>query len=125
VLAANSEPALNDVTAYELEPLLAQAAAIDSVLRQHLTDGRIRVVESGCTSPLIDLGALTTACCAEATDCDLLVLEGMGRAIESNFDATFTIDTIKVALIKDPMVARVIGVELFEPVFRFEVSVLH
>ena len=51
------------------------------------------------------------------------MLEGMGRAIESNFDAVFSIDTIKIALIKDTMVAHVIGVELFEPVFRFEPAI--
>jgi len=120
ILAANSAPALNDVTASELGPLLERAASIDPVLNRLLADRRIRVVASGCKSPLIDLRELTRQCRAEAADCDLVVLEGMGRAIESNFDAAFTVDAIKVALVKDPMVADLIGVELFEPVFRFE-----
>jgi bifunctional damage-control phosphatase, subfamily II, fusion protein len=120
VLAANSEPALNDITADELRPLLAEAARLDASLARMLDAHRIRVVSSGCTSPLIDLQDLTTACCAEARDADLLVLEGMGRAIESNFDAEFRIDAIKVALVKDPTVASVIDVELFDPVFKFE-----
>lgn len=120
VLAANSRPALNDITADELRPLLQEAARLDASLSEMLRTNRIRVVESGCTSPLIDLRDLTPACCNEARDADLLVLEGMGRAIESNFDADFTIDTIKVALIKDPTVAGVIDVNLFDPVFKFE-----
>ncbi len=122
VLAANSEPALNDITADELRPLLQEAARLDVSLSELLHTNRIRVVASGCTSPLIDLRDLTGQCCDEARDADLLVLEGMGRAIESNFDADFTIDTIKVALIKDPTVASVIDVNLFDPIFKFERS---
>ncbi|MCA9254412.1 MAG: DUF89 family protein [Phycisphaerales bacterium] len=119
-LAANSEPALNDVTAAELPPLLDQVAEVDTTLADMLGAGRIRVVASGCASPLIDLRDLTAECCEAAAGADLLVLEGMGRAIESNFDADFTVDTLKVALVKDPMVASVIRVELFDPIFRFE-----
>lgn len=120
VLAANSDPALNDVTAAELGPLLERAAELDDLFRSMLRGRQIRVVASGCTSPLIDLRDLTPECCEEARSADLLVLEGMGRAIESNFDAEFTVDTIKVALIKDPNVAAFVDVELFDPVFRFE-----
>lgn len=120
VLAANSAPALNDITADELRALLPRLAAKDAALEGQLRDDRIGVVASGCASPLIDLSELTQECCAAAAESDLLILEGMGRAIESNFDAAFTVDTIKVALIKDPMVAGIIGVELFDPVFRFD-----
>ncbi|HPF39569.1 MAG TPA: ARMT1-like domain-containing protein [Phycisphaerae bacterium] len=120
VLAANSEPALNDVTAAELPPILERVAEIDPTLADMLGAGRIRVVASGCISPLIDLRDLTAECCEEAAETDLLVLEGMGRAIESNFDAVFNVDTLKVALVKDPMVASVIRVDLFDPIFRFE-----
>lgn len=120
VLAANSTPALNDITADELADLLPRLAAQDAVLEDHARSGRIAVVASGCMSPLIDLSALSQACCDAAAASDLLILEGMGRAIESNYDAAFTVDAVKLALIKDPMVARVIGVSLFDPVFRFE-----
>ncbi|MBN2560412.1 MAG: DUF89 family protein [Phycisphaerae bacterium] len=120
VLAANSKPALNDVTAAELRSILDACRRLDIALAALLRDGRISVVESGCTAPLIDLADVTPQCCAAAADSDLLILEGMGRAIESNYDACFTIDTIKIALIKDAMVARILGVELFDPVFRFD-----
>ncbi|MBX3396467.1 MAG: DUF89 family protein [Phycisphaerae bacterium] len=115
VLAANSAPALNDVTAAELSVLLDRLRGIDASLIHG-----VRVVASGCMSPLIDLGQLSRACCDAAAESDLLVLEGMGRAIESNYDARFSIDTLKIALVKDSMVAEILGVELFEPVFRFE-----
>jgi len=47
-------------------------------------------------------------------------VNGMGRAVESNFHTAFTVDCLKVALVKDEMVARSIGVELFDPIFRFD-----
>lgn len=119
VLAANGIPSLNDITVDELRDLLARVAEIDPSLNAHLRASRLRVVDSGCASPLIDLRHLTAACCAEAADTDLLILEGMGRAIESNFHAEFSVDCLKIALIKDEMVARSIGVALFDPIFRF------
>ncbi len=120
VLAANSKPALNDVTAEELREILDRCSKLDDRTAVLLRDDRIAVVESGCHSPLIDLANVSPPCCAAAEASDLLVLEGMGRAIESNYDARFTVDTLKVALIKDKMVAEVLGVKLFDPVFRFE-----
>jgi len=120
VLAANGTPSLNDITVDELHALLERVASIDPALRDHLRAGRLRVVDSGCAAPLIDLRHLTDACCAAARDANLLILEGMGRAVESNFHTAFTVDCLKIALVKDEMVARSIGVELFDPIFRFD-----
>ncbi len=120
VLAANDTPSLNDITVDELNALLERVAEIDPILRDRIRAGQLRLVDSGCTSPLIDLRYLTDACCTEARDADLLVLEGMGRAVESNFHTAFTVDCLKIALVKDEMVARSIGVELFDPIFRFD-----
>ncbi len=120
VLAANTKPALNDITASELVPLLEECCKIDPFLDACIRRDEITVVASGCGEPLIDLTALSPECCSAAGESDLLILEGMGRAIESNFDTHFTVDTLKLALIKDPMVAEIIGVKLFDPVFRFD-----
>lgn len=120
VLAANHSPALNDVTAEELPIILTQCGNTDERLDHLLCEDRIVAIDSGGQEPLIDLRELSQACCAAAADCDLLILEGMGRAVESNFDARFTVDTWKIALTKDPMVARILGINLFEPVVRFD-----
>jgi len=120
VLAANHRPALNDVTAAELRGLLNDCCRLDQDLSTAWQSGRLAVVDSGGDAPLIDLSEVTPECCAAAAESDLLLLEGMGRAIESNYDARFTVDTIKLALIKDKMVARVLGIRLFDAVFRFE-----
>ena len=118
-LAANSKPTLNDVTAAELTPLLGRVAGVDAHFASALADDRLRVAASGGTAPLIDLTRLTPEFVAAVTDADLLILHGMGRAIESNFHARFTCDTLWSAVIKDKHVAARIGGDLFACVFRF------
>src|SRR5207244_3347549 len=105
VLAANSAPALNDITIDELNPLLKQLAAWDRILSELLDGGRIRTVASGSGIPLIDFSEVSDACDAEAAHSDLIVIEGMGRGVESNWRQTFKCDVWRVALVKDECVA--------------------
>ncbi|MFK7960426.1 MAG: ARMT1-like domain-containing protein [Phycisphaerales bacterium] len=115
-LVANRDPALNDVTAPEAERLLAAAAKIDAVFGA----GRITVIDGGNDAPLIDLLRVTPACARAASDAGLLVLLGMGRAIESNWTARFTVPVIRVAMLKDPQVAARVGGRMFGAVCRAE-----
>lgn len=55
VLAANAGPTINDITAAELQPLLASAAEGDALLRQGLGSGQLKVLSSGNDMPVIDL----------------------------------------------------------------------
>jgi type II pantothenate kinase len=122
IITANSTPTLNDVTADELRPLLAQIAGFDDVIAAALRDGSLRVIASGNGIPLIDLrllsGELVQA--LRQNPPDLVVLEGMGRSLESNFNARFACDALKIAMIKDPGVAGVMGGSLYDLVMRFE-----
>jgi len=120
VLAANDHPSLNDITVRELRAVLHRAAGLDEAISHLLKNGNISVVGTGNGAPLIDLSKVSDECNAAAADCDLIILEGMGRAVESNFNATFTCDCLKLALIKDEAVARHIGGRLFDIVCKFE-----
>jgi len=122
-LAANSGPALNDVTAPELAPLIHKAAANDSILAEALHDERLSVVASGGWAPLLDLADLSDECVNAVTDADLIILQGMGRAIESNYSAAFACDSLRSAVLKDEFVARSLGGKLFDCVFRLEPGV--
>jgi len=51
---------------------------------------------------------------------DLIVIEGMGRAIHTNLDAQFSCDSLKVAVLKNRWLARRFGGEMFSVVFKFE-----
>ncbi len=120
VLAANATPSLNDITHPELIDVLDRAAEIDEPFGKLLGTNRITSVASGCGTPLIDLAAISESCNAAAEGADLIILEGMGRSVESNYYVRFTCDVLKIALLKDREVARRLGAELYEPVCRFE-----
>ena len=116
VIAANARPALNDVTYREVESILQRAAGIDAIWR----DGHLSVVSSGCEAPLIDLRLVSDELARASQDADLIILDGMGRAIESNYSARFTCPCWRVAMLKDAQVARTVGGELHDAVFRAE-----
>lgn len=120
VLAANDGPALNDITIGELPPLLAALAQHDAVMADLRERGRIACVGSGGDTPLIDLSSVSEDCNAEAARSDLIVLEGMGRAVESNWDQRFKCDVWRVAMLKDESVVRHHGARLFDAVCRFD-----
>lgn len=114
IIAANEKPALNDVTFTEAQTLVERAATIDDIWAER----RLRVLSSGCEAPLIDLAEVTDELAEAARDADLLVLVGMGRAVESNYEAKFTGQTWRVAMLKDPQVARTLGGKRYDAVFR-------
>ena len=119
-LVANSGPALNDVTAPELAELLESIAAIDALIATALADRRLRVVASGGWAPLLDLTALSPDCIAAIGDADLIILHGMGRALESNFQARFSCDILRLGVLKDKAVAQRLGARLFDCVFQLQ-----
>lgn len=55
VIAANSLPSINDVTAEELRAIVKQAGQLDKLLDRSLQEGTLQVVESGSDLPVIDL----------------------------------------------------------------------
>ncbi len=117
-LAANTGPALNDVTADEAQRLLAEAARLDETLGALLAGERLSLVASGSASPLLDLANLAPECVERVAGADLVILHGMGRALESNYSARLTCDTLRCAVAKDAAVARWLGGRLFDCVFK-------
>ena len=121
ILTANTTPSLNDVTHAELVSLIEQVGRLDRTIRDALADGRLTLVPSGNGLPLIDLTRVSPEL-AEAVErerVDLVVLEGMGRSIESNFDATFACESLKLAMLKSAAPAQRIGAEVFDLVCRY------
>lgn len=143
VLVANSLPALNDVTAMELPDIVAEAAKHCDILRKAaeagglLVDAMINiqegskqdspsvpplmVVENGCGSPCIDLRQVSSELAAAAEDADLIILEGMGRAIHTNYNAKFKCDALKLAMVKNQRLAEnLLKGNIYDCVCRFE-----
>jgi type II pantothenate kinase len=120
VLVASSYPTLNDITFSEVQEVLDQVASLDPALADLLKRARLTTVPSGTGTPLIDLSEISFECAEAALTSDFLILEGMGRAIESNYHTAFTCPTLKIALLKDKHVADTLGGQLYDAVCRFE-----
>lgn len=115
VIAANEKPTLNDMTAAEVRrwwPRLVEA-------EPSLAGLPITIVSTGTSEPLIDLSAVSVELNEAARDADLVVLEGMGRGVESNLDARLSCDAMNLAMLKDEVVARRIGGKIYDVVCRF------
>jgi uncharacterized protein with ATP-grasp and redox domains len=115
VLAANERPALNDMTIHDVRawwPRIVEA-------EPSLAGLPITPVSTGTGEPLIDLGAVSPALNAAAAEADLVVLEGMGRGVESNLDARLSCDALNLAMLKDVAVANRVGGKLYDVVCRF------
>ncbi|MEM9110402.1 MAG: ARMT1-like domain-containing protein [Planctomycetota bacterium] len=122
VLSANSAPSLNDVTHDELTRLIDRVAALDATIREAVAGEQIQLVESGNRAPLMDLTRVhpQLAAICEELPIDLVVLEGMGRSMESNPDCQLLCDCLRLAMVKDLGVADSFDAELFDLVMRFE-----
>ncbi|KAJ1569064.1 hypothetical protein HK405_010354 [Cladochytrium tenue] len=53
VLAANTRPAVNDVTAFELDAVLRELASADAALAAAVASGKIRVIATGSSEPCL------------------------------------------------------------------------
>lgn len=115
VLAANETPTLNDMTIHDLTAWWPRIEAAEPTL----VGLPIERASTGTAEPLIDLAAVSPELNAAAADADLVILEGMGRGIESNLDAAFACDAVNLAMIKDAMTAKHLGGKLFDVVCRF------
>lgn len=51
---------------------------------------------------------------------DLIVLEGMARAVQTNLFAKFTVDCLKVAVLKNEWLAKSMGAKQFSVIYTFE-----
>ncbi|CAL5385385.1 unnamed protein product [Camellia sinensis] len=81
----------------------------------------LMVVENGCGSPCIDLRQVSSELADAAKDADLIILEGMGRALHTNFNARFKCDALKLAMVKNQRLAeKLIKGNIYECVCRYE-----
>ena len=125
MLAANERPSINDVTARELRALLPRVAKAEidavgtDVFKRALDENRLAVVSSGSDLPVIDLTHVSSELRDAARGADLVVLEGMGRAVETNLFARFACDALNLGMVKHPEVAQCLRGELYDCVCRF------
>jgi damage-control phosphatase, subfamily II, stand-alone protein len=116
LLTANERPTLNDMTIHDVKAWWPRIVELEPSLKEL----PIEHVSSGTGEPLIDLSRVPPELNRRATDADLVVLEGMGRGVESNIDASFNCDALNLAMLKDAKVAGRIGGKLYDVVCQFK-----
>ena len=121
LLVVNSEPASSDITIAEARALWARLAAREGSPLARLGDaGRLRLVPSGTGSPGIDLRHVGEELSRAAQDARWLLIEGQGRAIETNWSTRFRVPSLRAALAKDTRVAAAIGTPPGSALLRWE-----
>ncbi|PVV02044.1 hypothetical protein BB560_003514 [Smittium megazygosporum] len=119
ILAANSHPALNDFTSSELMKILVAIAKLDSLINSKIIDKSLVVLGTGSSSPCLDLSRLNERLVTESHDVDFLVIIGMGRAIQTNYYSSFSIDSLKIAVFKSSIAADALGAKLYDSLCYF------
>lgn len=115
VLAANERPTLNDMTVHDVRAWWPKILETEPSLARL----PIHIVSTGTGEPLIDLAGVSPELNEAAAGADLVIMEGMGRGVESNLDAEFSCDAVNLAMIKDYMVAKRLNGKLYDVVCRF------
>ncbi|KAJ3296136.1 hypothetical protein HK104_001944 [Borealophlyctis nickersoniae] len=120
ILAANTSPSVNDITASELRLILEKICYFDATIRNAWAEHDLQVIGTGSDSPCLDLLRVSDDLAARCADADLIVLEGMGRAIHTNFRAKFSVDCVKIAVFKNPQMATALGASLYDAICIYE-----
>ncbi|KAJ2440059.1 hypothetical protein IWW46_004157 [Coemansia sp. RSA 2440] len=120
VLAANSRPALNDVTDRELVDIVRRARVIDPAFRTDM----LSVCGTGSSGPCLDLRKLDARLVQTSQNADLVVIVGMGRAIHSNYYARFSCDSLKLAVFKNQMAADAASAHIYDALCKYERAVV-
>lgn len=82
---------------------------------------RLYVISSGSGSPCLDLRRVSGDVADATVGADLVIIEGMGRAIHTNFRTKLTCDVLKLAMIKNQHLARsLFGGDVYDCVCRFD-----
>ncbi|XP_061339020.1 damage-control phosphatase At2g17340-like isoform X2 [Gastrolobium bilobum] len=119
VLAANDLPSINDVTYSELIEIISTLKDEEGCL-MGVSTSNLLIANSGNDLPIIDLTRVSQELAYLANDADLVILEGMGRGIETNLYAQFKCDSLKIAMVKHPEVAEFLGSRLYDCVIKYD-----
>jgi len=108
-LAANRFPALNDITANELESLIPDIARRNPIIAEAIRKKSLKIIESGSGTPGFVLTYVSEALNSAAKNADTLIIIGQGRGIETTSGAIFDLPVLRLATIKSVYVAAKIG----------------
>lgn len=115
VLAANDFATLNDMTIGDVRDWWSRILHAEPSLK----DLPITLAGTGTGEPLIDLSEVSDELNDACSDVDFVILEGMGRGVETNLDADFSCDALNLSMLKDTAVAARHKGKLYDTICRF------
>ncbi|WOH16214.1 hypothetical protein DCAR_0935763 [Daucus carota subsp. sativus] len=118
VLAANDLPSINDITYTELIEIISKLKDEHGKL-VGVDTSNLLIANSGNDLPVIDLSSISQELAYLASDADLVLMEGMGRGIETNLYARFKCDSLNIGMVKHQEVADFLGGRLYDCVFKY------
>jgi len=78
--------------------IIERVSAIDSTINDAYNKfGQLMIYGTGSGSPCLDLRNINYDLAAACENVDLVIIEGMGRAMHTNFHAKFICDSLKLA----------------------------
>lgn len=84
-------------------------------------DPRLYIVASGHGSPCLDLARVSAEVAEAAQGADLVIIEGMGRALHTNYHARFGCAALKLAMLKNAHLAeRYFAGRVYDCICRFD-----
>lgn len=120
VLVANDLPSINDITYTELIEIISKLKDEQGKL-VGVDASNLLIANSGNDLPVIDLSSISQELAYLASDADLVIMEGMGRGIETNLYAQFRCDSLKIGgMVKHQEVADFLGGRLYDCVFKYD-----
>lgn len=106
----------------EMRSLLREASKEHRWLETALHDNLLKVAATGQGSPCLDLSRISQDLInlVGQMGTDLVIIEGMGRAIHTNLYAKMDSEVIKLAVIKNKWLAQRLGGGVFSVIFSYE-----
>ncbi|XP_063695827.1 4'-phosphopantetheine phosphatase [Culicoides brevitarsis] len=123
LLCANQEPALNDITHKELLGVIERCCLECQIIKTAYETGQLQIHSNGQSGPCLDFRQLPEELNIALIkhECDLIVIEGMGRALHTNLHAKFKCDVLKCLVIKNQWLAKnLFDSGIFSVIFKYE-----
>ncbi|KJH47560.1 putative pantothenate kinase [Dictyocaulus viviparus] len=97
IVISNLSPSLNDLTFQEMKDMIPLLGKADEFIGRAIENGNLMFEHNGQGSPCLDLRKVHEGLNRRVIDeqVDLIVIEGMGRALHTNLYAHFLCDSLK------------------------------
>ncbi len=111
VLAADETSTGGTITADEAVGVIEELAGGDADLAAMVAGGMLEVVSTGGHVPPLDLSHVSDELNEAAADAELVILTGQHRAVLTNFDAPFSTDALRLAMLQHKSISSLLESE--------------